>query len=290
MAVVSYHLIEMPIRRRRVHRGLPRVRWAVPSAAAALILLAVAVGTRNIEADVVGIDTEPGAPPSPTPAGDGVTDVLVIADPQGLEVAEALRQEARTRPEVDVEVAAPFGCTGAVDAAPEECPSWQAPWSEAVAEHDPDVVLLYVTRWSKEDIASLSGTRDLPSQVEWTAAVLGQGIDLLTDRGATVVWGQDHLEDMAEGLQRDAEPFYQAMLEVTTERSDVQASPGRGTIPRRSSRTSPCTPGRAATPRGSWWWATPRPERSGTASSAGPRPRGDVVVWSARPPRVRAGR
>ena len=225
VAVVSYHLIEMPIRQRRVHRGLPRVRWAVPSAAAALILLAVAVGTRNIEADVVGIDTEPGAPPSPTPAGDGVTDVLVIADPQGLEVAEALRQEARTRPEVDVEVAAPFGCTGAVDAAPEECPSWQAPWSEAVAEHDPDVVLLYVTRWSKEDIASLSGTRDLPSQVEWTAAVLGQGIDLLTDRGATVVWGQDHLEDMAEGLQRDAEPFYQAMLEVTTERSDVQRRP-----------------------------------------------------------------
>ena len=94
LAVASYHLLEMPVRRGWRLPGPKLARMAVgPAVAVVLVVVALATAGRwcrgpaeRAAADQLG----------PTPAGhpgDGVLDVLVVADANGSVVADHMEAE-----------------------------------------------------------------------------------------------------------------------------------------------------------------------------------------------------
>jgi hypothetical protein len=221
-AMASYHLIEMPIRERRWNAGAPRLSWAIPPVVTALVLGGVVVGGRDVDTDLAGLGEAATAAPVRLAQDDGVLDVLVITDRDATALGDALAERARGSADLRVTVAPPFSCEGIDTGPPPLCTGWRETWSGAVETADPDVVLFHVTRWAKDEIAALSGVDDLAGQIGWTADVLDAGFDLLSARGATVVWSQDRLADEAEGVRRSAEPFYPAMLRILSARADTR--------------------------------------------------------------------
>ena len=221
LAVASYHLLEMPVRRGAC-RGLARnVRWVIPAGAVILILVgAVSVGQRTVGSNLAGLGEAPTAVPSAA-RQDGVLDVLVITDSPGAPLGPALRSLAAARRDLRIEVAPRFSCAGTerFRGAP-ICSNWRNDWPALVDDFDPDVVLFHVTDWAVDDIAARSGSSDLAAQTKWTTEALVAGFDLLSAKGATIVWSQDPV-DIPEALRREREPFYPAILRVTSERSDT---------------------------------------------------------------------
>lgn len=219
VAVASYHLLEMPIRERRWPRSVG-LRWAVAPMAVVLVGGGILVGSRGVETDLAGL----GEAPSAAPVGattDEVLDVLVITDRDATALGLALEERADEVDDLRVTVLAPFECSSLDTAEPTACEGWREEWPRVVAEADPDVVLFHVTRWPEAEIEALSGSPDLAARIDWTASVLGAGFDLLTSRGATVVWSQDPV-DMTDGLRRTSEAFYPAMQRLTSDRVDAR--------------------------------------------------------------------
>ena len=100
------------------------------------------------------------------------------------------------------------------------CQSWLDEWVPAVAEHDPDVVLLYVDEWSAADLQRLAGVgplRTLPA----TREVLDAGISLLTTNGARVVWTSTGV-DLTQAVAHRSAPFHRAMSELVSGREDLR--------------------------------------------------------------------
>jgi peptidoglycan/LPS O-acetylase OafA/YrhL len=231
LATASYHLIEIPIRQRSF-AGLPTaVRWsAAPVAAGVVVVAAILVGQRDVPNELAGLGE--AVPDAPVVAGDGVLDVLVIADELGAPLARDLEELAGRTDDLAVTVTAPFACDDrpAGDPPPEgpppdnqaaACANWLEEWPRMVAETDPDAVLFQVTAWDADDIAARSGADDLDAQVEWTAAALSTGFDLLSANGAPIVWGQTGL-DIEAALGRARDPYYRAITRLTASRSDLR--------------------------------------------------------------------
>jgi peptidoglycan/LPS O-acetylase OafA/YrhL len=222
LAVVSYFAIEMPVRR-GAWRGISRsVRWAIPVGAATLLLAGAAtVGQRDVNTELAGLGDAAATVPLVAARGDGVLDVLVITDAAGAPVGPALRAAAATTDDLRVSIAPEFTCSGVEGKAPTACTNWLADWPELVAAEDPDVVLFHVTQWVPDEIARLSRSSDPGTQTAWTRATMGAGFDLLSAKGATIVWSQDPVADMAAALRREREPFYAALQAITSERTDT---------------------------------------------------------------------
>ncbi len=222
LAIVSYHFLEMPVRRGALRGLSPNIRWVIPLGAAGLILVgAVTVGQRDVPTNLAGLGESPVATPTAAVHGDGVLDVLVVADEGGATLIPALRQLDESNGGLRVEFAKPFSCAGVARTAPTVCTNWRDEWPRLIEKFDPDVVLFHVTRWPSKNIAALSRASALGPQTAWTEAALNAGFDLLAARGATIVWSQDPLADMAEAVQQSRAPFYPAILRVTSERGDT---------------------------------------------------------------------
>lgn len=222
IAVASYHLLEMPIRERRWRRASAGLRWAVVPVAVVLVATATLVGARDVETDLAGLGEAPSAAPI-SARSDGVLDVVVITDRSAVGLGQTLQQQAASVDDLRVTVAAPFGCPGRDPSQPALCAGWRDEWSALVAQADPDVVLFHVTRWTEAEVEALAGSDSggLPARIDRAASALGAGFDLLTARGATVVWSQDPV-GMAEAIRRPKEAFYPAMLRLTSDRLDVR--------------------------------------------------------------------
>jgi len=223
LAIVSYFLLEMPIRRGGLRRIAPHLRWIVPATAAAVILAgAVTVGQRDVRTDLAGLGEASGAVPTVAAGDDGVLDVLVVSDAAGAPVGPALRDLATGDDELRVTLAAPFSCAGVTRDAPTVCTNWRNEWPRLVDRVDPDVVLFQVTRWPAAELARLSGSETDRAERAWAAAALDAGFDMLSAKGATIVWNQDPVADVAEAVRRETDPFYTVMLRLTSGRSDTQ--------------------------------------------------------------------
>ena len=228
VATVSYHYLEMPVRRGWTP-ALPR-RW-VPAAIPAVALGAVAVVTLGVASN----DAEPEvvlgpgdaaleAPPT-VPVGaagdDGVLDVLAIGDSLGAEVLAGAAAELDGDERVRFVDGPAFACGGPADGpSGTVCRSWLDEWVPAVEATDPDVVVLHLADWTPDAIAADLGLDDADGVRE----VLDAGIDLLVAGGATVLWTPPGRVDL--GIVLQAQPFYPAMGELLVSRPDLRLLEG----------------------------------------------------------------
>ena len=122
---------------------------------------------------------------------------------------------------VELTVAKPFQCSGGLVASGSgrTCANWARSWPELVKRHDPDVVLLYADDWAGESLGQLTGTSP-QGQADAAAEILGPGVDLLTARGAPVVWAASGT-NFADALRRSVRPFNQAMARLKAQRTDL---------------------------------------------------------------------
>jgi hypothetical protein len=90
------------------------------------------------------------------------------------------------------------------------------------------VVVFAVTQWRPEDIQLASGLgpdSSLQQQRDWAATTLAEGMDILTSRGASVVWAPYLTTNLPEHLSWAEQPFGHAMLTMPSERADVKRIP-----------------------------------------------------------------
>lgn len=96
---------------------------------------------------------------------------------------------------------------------------WPSQWQVALAEHDPEVIVVFLGANDHQDMADLAGNRLIegsePWKQEWTSR-LAAGLDLLTADGRTVLWvtqppmrdrgldeGIDLINELAAGVVAD---------------------------------------------------------------------------------------
>lgn len=225
LALVSYHLIEQPIRlRRRLTGWAPVVAMPVVVAAIAVVGLLITV---NPPAPVLEFSSGSAAaataepPPASSasaavgaaaarPGRDRPARVLVVGDSVSYHIAEGLAGWARTRPEQIVvwnravpgcalgrgglkRYAAGEGPTG------DTCDQWAQRWSDDLARFRPDVVLIGSSPWDVIDrnVPAL-GDRWLtigdPDYDAWLRRETSEAARLLRSTGARLVWfTQAHL-------------------------------------------------------------------------------------------------
>lgn len=225
LSTASYHLIELPI---RAGRMLPdrKALLVAPSLAAAIcagVFVVSARGPGDPLAPLAEISSD--APPALAPSRP--LEVLTIADPGGQGLVSELTEQGSREGVATVTTGPSFGCPPA-PAPTRGCPSWHTAWQQAIDEVDPDVVVLAVTVWRPEDIAAASGLgADAPNDelTRWTEATMLEGIDILTSRGATVVWAPYLTTDLLGHIRWTEEPFGNVMMRLPAIRPDVLRVP-----------------------------------------------------------------
>lgn len=215
VATASFHLVERPILRGEPAR-LPRWgRFAFAPVAALVVTFSAVVFVDQSAPDPLAALRGGGASASLAhQRDDGVLDVLVIPERADDATIQRLEARAADEPSFKVRIAPDFTCTGDLVDVPggRTCAGWARTWPKLVRDFDPDVVLLVA--------GTLPGDR-----VESTgplAGVLGAGFDLLTRRGATVVWVRPPGADFADFYS----PFSQAMFRLGAARTDLDTAVG----------------------------------------------------------------
>lgn len=119
----------------------------------------------------------------PTGSGCGATRVLVVGDSTGRGAANGLRRNASDTLEVwDRTV---LGC--GMQATKPNCPSWRDIWPKAVAEIQPQVVLVHMG--ISTDLVPGPEPRFLSAEAsQLRQQVIGEAMDALRAGGARVVW------------------------------------------------------------------------------------------------------
>jgi lysophospholipase L1-like esterase len=158
LTLASFRWLEQPVRTRRVLTGR-RGLLVAPVAVVAVALVAVLATLDPPEPELVFDRIEdpvpavaPEDPTGPVPPA-GPVDLLVVGDSMANNVAQGLAR-LEPRPYVLWDRTTP-GCglaegerlvstSGWQEPNPECRPSWRARWADAVAEVDPDVVVLFV--------------------------------------------------------------------------------------------------------------------------------------------------
>ena len=221
LAIVSYRIVEMPIRRRHLVPTTLGLAAVLLPVAALIAGGSILLREREVETVLAGLGEGVAAAPAVGEKGDGTLDVVVVGDAAGMELGADLLALAAAD-DLSVTLAEPFACAAIVETATSTiCGNWVEEWSGLVARLDPDVVLFHVSEWDRSELASISETEDFEEQMAFTTEVLGSGFDLLTSGGATVVWDQAP-SDLADGIRRRSDPFHQSMVSLTSERSDTR--------------------------------------------------------------------
>jgi hypothetical protein len=204
-AVVSYHFIEMPIRRRKVK--------VLKARGALLIALPVCVA---VVVTAIVLATLPAPAPAPSAAAvrrglfalprtrpadlvDG-RDVrtLLLGDSLALTLGEGLHIDAN-RWGVSLDNQGKIGCDldpdstvnieGSITKAAQGCANWPQTWRGLIDRLNPDVVEVLLGRWEVSD-RIINGKWTEIGQPAWDdlyAAELAEAIRILSSRGAHVV-------------------------------------------------------------------------------------------------------
>src|SRR5690606_16053942 len=146
-------------------------------------------------------------------------NIVVIADSTGEPIAARVEELAAGEDGLTVVRAEPFRCRDLTDSSfGQTCGNWLERWPALIEDHDPDAVLFLVDGGAGSDLRGLVELPDdrLPTVLR---EALDVGFDLLTARGAPVVWGTSP----AYGPRAEL-PVHVAMNELVRRREDVRAT------------------------------------------------------------------
>ncbi len=221
-AIISYHFIERPILRGATLGLRGRARFALaPLVAVAIVLAATVMVNRAAYDPLAALRVAAGSQAVPPVIDDGPFSLLVIPGRANDPVVSQLRTLAAADHSITLTVAPPFECTGGLveTKTGRTCANWATSWPQLIQRVNPDSVLLYVDDWGGESLTKLSG---LPAQQlpAFATKVLSPALDLLSARGAPVVWASSSTS-FAEALVRSNLPFVQAMARLKAARSNL---------------------------------------------------------------------
>jgi peptidoglycan/LPS O-acetylase OafA/YrhL len=194
VSIVSYHLIEMPVRR-GAFRGW-KVAWTFAPAGAACVAVAVVLTTRGalIPVTVAPVTAMPQVEAS---AISHVSRVMVIGDSVALSLEPGLTQISQGK-NLAVWNRARLYCGfvpsdfmvdlhGSLSADQEQgCKDWRRTWQGDVEAYQPDLVLMLFGSWDYPDHV-VNGVKLETGTPEWSDYVLGQlqtQLNSLTAQGA----------------------------------------------------------------------------------------------------------
>ena len=214
MALISYHLLEMPIRNRSLRITPAHLRWVALGSAVLIVAGGVVVGGRDVPAQFGGLESATGK--APVTRDGHRLDVLVITDDAGKHLADDLRRRAASRADLSVTVADPFACDGLTRVGKRmTCRNWRTEWPRLIRSFDPDIVLFHVTHWDTGTMAALSGTTDAGAQMHWAREVLETGFAYLAERDASIVWSYEPFD--AANFATAGTPFFLTMNRLTVD-------------------------------------------------------------------------
>ncbi len=224
LAIASYHLIEMPIRRGELRRFSLPVRRAIIPVAATLIMIGTLIVSQRTASDPFA--TLAGAQDRPAPTA-GPLKVLVVTDDRGAAVAADMSAAAKKFGHAEVTSVVPFTCTGPASP-PTSCRNWLEQWPKLIEQQNPDVVLFNVSTWDPADIASVSGLSASAgaAQDAWVSAALAHGFDRLSAKGATILWRPTPAGTLQQGYIENNQPFARAMNAFVEQRKDLRIFSG----------------------------------------------------------------
>ncbi|MEZ5178679.1 MAG: acyltransferase family protein [Acidimicrobiales bacterium] len=226
VAALSFHLVEAPIRNGwpLAVRGRSMVGAAV-LAELALLAAAFVVVSRPVDDPFATLRQNDSTLTPPVTPADGVLDLLVITDAGGAPVIDRLEALADADDTVSVRRAPRFDCTTLVrSGAGRTCANWVDTWPELIADQNPDIVLLFLDDWPTGDLERLAGKPGADLDALATE-VLDGGFDLLTARGAPVLWSASGA-DFTTKLFRSGQPLFHAMEALESSRTDVRRTTG----------------------------------------------------------------
>jgi peptidoglycan/LPS O-acetylase OafA/YrhL len=211
-ASLSFHLLEEPIRTRRLFRGWG-ARLAVPVfagvAAGALVAATISPvsaaepgGLRSAARVEMATPTgaqQPKVRAAAGPTSDETVHTVLVGDSMALTLGKGLsRQSAAWGVSVadggvlgcDLDPQSTVNVQGVVGPAAQGCLDWQARWASVIKTYDPDVVAVEIGRWEVEDriVAGHWSTIGKPGWDNLLADLLGQAIMVLGQHGAKVVF------------------------------------------------------------------------------------------------------
>ncbi|MEZ5245184.1 MAG: acyltransferase family protein [Acidimicrobiales bacterium] len=217
LAALSAKYFEAPIRYGRAPAGNLRFPIAIVGTAVVLAGAGLALHFRNVDTDLGGLGERAGE--APPVIDDGPMVVVVIGDTPGLTYArDTLGPAAAASEDVEIAATVSFGCSSSSGTA---CPDTER-WADLIETHDPDVVFLDARAWEGTDAFASASSDDLGVAADWVRAQLAPGFDILTSKGATVVWGQGEASTIEDGIRAARDPFFVAMNDLTSNRSDMR--------------------------------------------------------------------
>ncbi|GIU83419.1 MAG: hypothetical protein KatS3mg008_0194 [Acidimicrobiales bacterium] len=184
LATLSYHLLEMPIRERRV---LTRMAPAKAGLALSSTGAAVLVVTALLPSTEVALGS---SRPTPKPPHAPVPVLMVATDRPLAPLASALEEWTGIRGEFEVVPSVASTCGPAEDTRPGRrialCRGWLDTWARDVRRFDPEIILLAVSDDSMEEFLALHHppTADTASKEATLRRGLSRLADVLSERGA----------------------------------------------------------------------------------------------------------
>ena len=201
LAVLSYRLVEQPIRHRTMSRPRTLAVTVFLSGTAIAVLVGVAVIAGSTASPVSGLEHAAGRASAPTPVTRPnqvvVPRVLITGDSVALTLGYWLdpRQDARG---VQIRTEATLGCGltgGTVHSdgndvpTSDECAGWPLRWRKTVDEFQPSVAVVLVGAWDVVDHRINGDILQVgtPAWSAYTTHQLDTATDVLGARGARVV-------------------------------------------------------------------------------------------------------
>jgi peptidoglycan/LPS O-acetylase OafA/YrhL len=198
-AVVSYHFIEMPIRRRQFLPGR-RLAFVLPIGVAVVVVAALLGTAAPAPAQLAlrrpGLFALPAAPPAAL--GGHRVHVLLLGDSLALTLGKGLGADAG-RWGVTLDNQGQVGCDldprstvniqGSITLAAQGCKNWPTVWRRLIDRQNPDVVAVELGRWEVSD-RLIDGKWTRIGEPAWDhlyAKELAQAIRVLSSKGAHVV-------------------------------------------------------------------------------------------------------
>jgi peptidoglycan/LPS O-acetylase OafA/YrhL len=207
IAVASYHLIEMPIRRGALRQW--RATWALAPATAVGLAVVLILVTRG-GTPVLSISTSPSGPTLATesfsrPVGTGGAtsapiQVAVLGDSVALTMEVGLLREGPASG-LSVSNMARVGCgflpgdeelmaygNWSAEKA-DDCRQWRSTWSSQVDALQPDIVVFLFGPWDTLDLKVGGRVLEVgsPEWHDYALEELGHAVDVLSARGAEVM-------------------------------------------------------------------------------------------------------
>jgi len=197
VAVPSYYWLEVPIRRGRMLVGW-RPWLATPLATVAVVAMLV-VATLNPPEASVDLST-PTAGDARIESSEG-SRILVVGGSIAVGLGRGLVRWASRTGEASVMISAIRGCgisrggrlMNEFKRAGDRCDNWPTRWQTALDGFMPDIVVVLVSGWDTTDRTFPAwGNEPRPIGEEvydaWLMSEYDAAIDLLTSRGARIVW------------------------------------------------------------------------------------------------------